>query len=856
MIEISIRNVTRENNQSALSFHNVSVDILDSHLFGITIINNKDLHLISKVTNSEITILLARGKQTLQIVGSLIDELQIFDIQIMAEDSLIHIPWCEFSGNRFLHEENDMETFILASRSNITISHCHLSGKVVGYLHASESDVSIENTTFYRNTPPVGLIQVHDDSKLLLKNTWFRENGFLLSESAITVSNNSSANISLSTFLYNMASNGSCVYLGGNCSVSVHRSEFGGNAASDSGGVFFAEAHASVNLQSSRFLRNRAEFNPEQFTTEYYIPGTKIYKRTNRGGGVIYASTESKISIENSTFEQNTCALCCGSVVLFGRGGRVIVKDSQFIRQMSQVSSICWLDPEELLYLHVKSNEKLAFYNVGTSIYGEGHSEIRMTSSIWNSANEVEFSFGTIIFCSHNCSVGIGLQSKFINIIQERHSKRLNLLFLSHGTIEIMETVFENVTVKTILAARLHSTVFLRNSLFLLNEEVCLELKDNSSATVTNTTFRDNRGGPLIILYDSHLRLRNSSFEENSMANMILAANSSLLVEQSHFPRNSVSNSMLKLLTSYIELKHVTFAQNTEGLLHLQSCNVMMQNTTIFGQQSLQMLSLFVGHSRIRMQYVICSNYVKPNNGSVVISPDSSQFKFSHSHVNISNSIFHLVSILVMKNSQVHFYNSSISGAVLVRTALNNILDVTNCDIHVTHQDFVSLDPYSCVISVDQNSSLNLARTNLLCHLCADYLFTNLVCVTSNSKMNILGMEMSLKNYRHAKGTRTAISATDSEISIVQTRINRNYSVHAADQQFLKFLFSNVSINKCTFVTWQSADIAHLFFSGTDRNFLAVRNSIFQTPLSLRKSRNWLNIHCWKCPQDQVGWKH
>ena len=742
---ITMRNVSTK--IQLWSFQNVKVNIMDSNL-SETHITNNNVHSVSHITNSTMSLLFATGKQKLKFVDSIVEEMRMFDTIIEATSSTIEISWCRFSTESAyglgIKEREETITIIQAFRSSVNIMHCAMSENDAVFLKADNSTVSVKNSTFYKNRALSGIVQVHDGSQLSLRHTLFQQNGFYVSTSAVTISNLSSANISSSNFMYNLATNGSCIYLNGKSSVTIFDSMFEGNAAIDSGGVVLAESESVLDLYGCSFQGNRAEFRGVLFRTSPLMISLGLVPGTNRGGGVIFAQTNTHISVKNCTFEKNACPFCCGSVINSGQGGTLTIIESHFFNQMAHVNSVCGLGIalDFAATLHVFHT---AFTNYGSAIFSEGFSDVRMTSSMWNGMDGFENSFGSILWCLDRCSVSIN-HCHFVNIAQRGHKMRKHrgvLISVHHGAMSVNDTLFKNITTLALISVNHNSVLLVNNTLFHLTERQCIFLTRNSSAVVIQTNFTLNNVGPILQLKESLVLLQSTMFLRNVGRIMFLTLNSSVLFYGSLVAVNEMHGDMFNFQPECsVELDNVTIAGNSGRLMYFWKSSIRMKNTNIVGQDTLES-DLFIdgGASKVSIQNCDVSNHATVNNEKITISPRKATLRLFLSNVTMDNTTFRHVANLKLENSQVNVTYSTCTGAVFLNCTEKSSLTIENS--RVSPGQFVSVSSLvliaaSCVINVGQRSSLNLIKTELFCPFCYHFVWQNLILKNAWKWNNLL----------------------------------------------------------------------------------------------------------------------
>lgn len=246
----------------------------------------------------------------------------------------------------------DGSSGLIATRSNVIITNSSFERNTAdiggAILIEMGSNVTINNCTFANNSAAGcsndncggGALFVDSDCFVEVKYSTFTNNTSEYNGGAITLvqaeyvgehniySYNKASGSGGAVFVYNdsnivednshFSSNiarkdGGAVFASGGSSITMDNSFFSNNLAFDHGGVLFVSNYSNINTSSSYFNQNEAGEYKEILLA--IIGGSiPVYYRTLllenlthiSGGGVMYASQNSSITIDNSSFSNNT----------------------------------------------------------------------------------------------------------------------------------------------------------------------------------------------------------------------------------------------------------------------------------------------------------------------------------------------------------------------------------------------------------------------------------------------------------------------------------------------------------------------------------------------------------------------
>ena len=253
---------------------------------------------------------------------------------------------CAFSS---LHWSRTTGGAITATNSNINISQSIFenNGARVFYsfyraygsvIHAWQSIIYINASTFRHNYVLVGVLYSSDSSNIAIESSEF--NGNVVS--GVLISFNSSAKVEQSTFVSNVALRHTFLFV--NSEVIIQKSEFYRNYGIERSVFFFylgssIIAHfrnSSITIEGSKFGFNG---NPDlptivlDFNNSIIVIAMSEFKENT---GLVVFSIKSRIEITASVFDNTTAGFLRG-MVLGSSDGTIIINNCNFTNNNAQV---------------------------------------------------------------------------------------------------------------------------------------------------------------------------------------------------------------------------------------------------------------------------------------------------------------------------------------------------------------------------------------------------------------------------------------------------------------------------------------------------------------------------------------
>ena len=429
---------------------------------------------------------------------------------------------------------------------------------------------TIANTTFTHNSD--GGVMYMQQSSLDITNSTFIKNR-AAANGGVLVAINSSFIIVSSTFTNNIASSGG-IFFTHMCSFNVIESIFSGNNATWYGGVAVA-IDSSFNIISSTFSNNTAviyggvmvAIHRKTQSTFAIFNSMFIYNRavTNKGGVVF--TTESSFSIIASEFTSNT-ATTGGVLFVASRSVFVIINSTFKDNIATQFGGV--MVAINVSFTITTSN----FTNNCAEISGVIQAHTQSSFSIIDSTftNNIATEYGGILYTSRSSFTITG--GKFRN---NRAGTSGGVLYArSNFLSKITSSVFTNNSpgphggVIDIIGSVFNFTGCIFTENHAISHISGVVITEMSILTVSNSTFNSNSaplgGGIITALTQFSLNITNCTFTDNSAVS------------------NGVGGGVLLIGTSYLNsativtLVNSTFHNNLGGIMNAWGASTHIVN--------------------------------------------------------------------------------------------------------------------------------------------------------------------------------------------------------------------------------------------------------------------------------------
>ena len=539
-----------------------------------------------------------------------------------------------YPGFKIYISECNVDSTAMLDKVILDIAHCHLnivnctfhhltkrnSGPAI--LSAVNSQVQIFEMECFNNSATNGLIQIQNNSQMMVKSSSFENNGhFILSSSIVSIQYNSMVLINDCTFQNNHGLFGSCLYSNYNTSVVIEDTSFTDNSALKGGAIYYYNTpsfmkemynelknndHPDRSVASKVIIKDSHFSLPEtplQYeggalyiggsSVDVNIKGCEFYSSAWRGGS-LFIKGISSLSIHVSIDKCNFWGAA------FLRGGSIsviqavmIISDSKFTEggaifegayiqaaQHSIVNITNCTFPESFSLGGFISIEQAVMLNIAHSRFiTDKFFGFSFINSIDNCSvtiyqcyftNYFNFPTFTYVFSIHNYTSLTVTDSIF------ETSRGINLIVLL--AMENIEVKFINCTFNKISGFRAsHNTnVNIDNSRITncINSILAagfIEITDKSHLYISNSSFSNNKvvGSTSFINVQSNssMTITNTSYEGNRMSSHLVASsNTTVIISNCIFTDNTVVDGpqigLLVVDASFIHINGCLFTMN------------------------------------------------------------------------------------------------------------------------------------------------------------------------------------------------------------------------------------------------------------------------------------------------------
>ncbi len=280
---------------------------------------------------------------------------------LAANDSQIQITDSEFSNNTAL---DDAGAIMVSNNVKLNISRTKFHGNSAGsagalvahfdsHVYVSHSSFTYNSATVYTGTikvyynssltlyksdlshntvqQSVAVASTGDNSAMRVIGCTFRNNTSQLKNSgALYVEVNTSMLIMDSEFVQNKAAQtGGAIAMYKNCRAEIYDSIFQQNSAGDASGAINIVDKCKLNVSRTRFLHNVASFSGGAISSngrdQIYVSDSYFFNNTAHtgGGGSIANKEMCRLTVSNTTFQNNTSGYKGGALYFTSSKGRI-----------------------------------------------------------------------------------------------------------------------------------------------------------------------------------------------------------------------------------------------------------------------------------------------------------------------------------------------------------------------------------------------------------------------------------------------------------------------------------------------------------------------------------------------------
>ena len=483
---------------------------------------------------------------------------------------------------------------------------------------ASNSFVQIENSTFLDNVGQHGLIEVRTGSHLIVKRSEFRGNGHVfLALSTIVVRPNSSASVSDSVFVNNMAASGAALCSFPDSSVIINRCRFSDNMAQEGGAINCHDQHDldlpadnyqhSVNVskenRSTRSERKRGKqveekkrevetqevsraeadgASTEEYKHEYenqeggflqnMILSDEFFHKRNPDAFFNLQDISPRCVITGSTFMNNHALPVGGAIYI--RGRETEVANSSFSSNTGgSGGAIYGIYNSSIRIKHSSFHNNTAY--TGSVVHVEQSSVLDIEESTFE-YNDTEYLTGETISAKINSSVGIR-NSSF------RNQGTVSTVLRAADSSEVQVENSQFQTLAEVGSVVLDSQNDVRASFrsCSFNRSTGLRASENSHITVEGCLLTDSQhlqqGATVVAQFNSHVQFTNTTITDNhpqmSLPFLSVTGSSSAAIFDCVYSNNTRGRHVVVQTGSTLSILDSLFVQNygRSGIFHLDS---------------------------------------------------------------------------------------------------------------------------------------------------------------------------------------------------------------------------------------------------------------------------------------------
>ena len=394
-----------------------------------------------------------------------------------------------------------------------------------GAVYMYESSATFNDCVFLCNVADRmgGVIAANTFSSITLNSSSFTENS--ANNGGVMSVTSSSTSIENSDFSYNTANeNGAVLHIYLDSNVSIDDTLFSSNHANDTGGVVYGDDNASVIVHGGTFILNSASSGGVMSiisNSRVSIFNSNFSNNTadNANGGTLIAHTVCIVTIGNSSFSSNIADN--DGAILASDGGVIMLDGSSFKDNVADENGgVAFVYNNCTIVINSCNFTNNRAGNSGGVVYGQTKSTVTISNSIINNSRAEDLGGGVYVQRSSNVYI------KASNFASNSADYGGALVVRRNSTVTIDEGMFMNNIADTdgaTLYARIKSTLAINNSFFIhntaINDGVVLAA-DSSIVMLNNSTFSDNVAGfngGAVFLYDNSTTDINNCSISNSM---------------------------------------------------------------------------------------------------------------------------------------------------------------------------------------------------------------------------------------------------------------------------------------------------------------------------------------------------
>ena len=453
---------------------------------------------------------------------------------------------------------------ITANSSVVSLRNCNFrnfvseGGPTILHGHSINSNIQIQNTTFYKHHGLYGTIFLQEGPSLKMNNTKFIDNiAFEFTYSPLTIWRNVDAMIANTTFENNFAFIGGAIWAGMHCSLQCFNTSFNENWAVQGGAIRIRE-NTALGLDNCTFNENQA-VSSSTLSLRFWTSGitsltllgkfSSLYLQNfnlDALGGVIAAMLNCDITMETTYFHGNKADINGGAIDATVYVA-IIANNCKFIgNNAKKQSGTINLFSNSSLVIHSSIFENNTATDAGSTItiaqnctaniekslftgnagvlHGMIYAEENVNLTVKDTnfrKNEATYGPGICILINsslqlENCYFFENFALEHIGAIQVYSNSYLNAVnstFVGNTAKLQTGTVLVNINSRAIFSGCL----FKRNNADQYSGNI--QILDNSSVEIYSSLFSENtaiEGGALNVQRHSFVKIRNSNFTNNT----------------------------------------------------------------------------------------------------------------------------------------------------------------------------------------------------------------------------------------------------------------------------------------------------------------------------------------------------
>jgi predicted outer membrane repeat protein len=571
-------------------------------------------------------------------------------------------------------------------------------------------------------------------------------------------------NISKSDFSFNTAAlNGGVLVLIYGSSVFINDSTFDNNVANREGGVLYGLSMESSEVYQSVFKANKANIggvftirDGSKFFTQYsifsgnvesdlgavlyvdnetdnVIYDSKFNDNSGNFGGVVHATRNSSVTVDNCTFDGNIARIDGGT--LYGRANSTITITSSWFNNNTAINDAVMLafDGSAIIMENITFCDNRAGHDGGAVyVYDNSYLEIINCSFTGNQANN---SGGSVYGRKNSVITVTGKESNFVNCSAKNSGG--GVYIQEDSELHLQSSEFRNNSAYSggALHVYIRSVINMTDCTFSKNRAIqrggvmnAFQLS-NINAEACNFTFNRGQFGGISFIFQSSLTLRNCNVSNNTAdfdGIFRVREQSTLHVSHSIFNFNNAENGgVMFVQDSNATAETASFSFNSArqkgGVVHAVDHSIILVISSNFSNNSVEndggVITLLENTTADVQNSMFVGSRASANGAVIGIQQSSTlgvtNSTFSDSRAGSSGGVVRAI------NSSVSFCNSNFTqnsatknGGIVYAHSMSSIKFLSSHFLRNTAKNFggiVHLEGQSSAIIDDSTFNVNNA---------------------------------------------------------------------------------------------------------------------------------------------------